>query len=121
MHQGPRPNYQSSIAPLTYKPRAFNPEEHETFLGNALYDLSEITERASPLFPLTLRRQTNSPPAAVDFEQPRVLWQKVFDDGAKERFVNNVAGHLKDAVGHVQARQRTSLFAFLSLHPFPSY
>ncbi|EJD37668.1 catalase [Auricularia subglabra TFB-10046 SS5] len=90
VHQGPRPNYQSSVAPLTYKPPAYNPEEHETFLGNALYDLSEITE--------------------LDFEQPRALWQKVFDDGAKERFVQNVAGSLKDAVGHVQARQ-LSVFA----------
>ena len=31
----------------------------------------------------------------MDFEQPRALWQKVFDDGAKERFVNNVSVHLK--------------------------
>lgn len=48
MHQGPRPNYQSSIQPLAYKPRAYDLAEHEVFLGSALYDLSEITERASP-------------------------------------------------------------------------
>lgn len=25
---------------------------------------------------------------------PRALWERVFDDGAKERFVKNVAGHM---------------------------
>lgn len=44
----------------------------------------------------------------VDFEQPRALWQKVFDDGAKERFVRNIAGHLKGVKSpEVKARQRT--------------
>ena len=47
-HQGPRPNYQSSIAPLTYKPKPYEDAQHEIFLGTAQADLSEITERESP-------------------------------------------------------------------------
>ena len=50
MHQGPRPNYQSSVQPLTYKPRKYDLEQHEVYLGNALHDLSEITERAPRRF-----------------------------------------------------------------------
>lgn len=43
--QGPRPNYQSSISPLTYKKKAYAGVKHEQFLGHAQADLSEITER----------------------------------------------------------------------------
>lgn len=44
---------------------------------------------------------------AVDFEQPRVLWQKVWNDQQREAYVKNVAGHfggVKSAV--VRDRQR---------------
>ena len=48
-------------------------------------------------------------PFAVDFEQPRALWQKVFDDTQKEHFVGNVAGHLGGVKSPVvKARQRKS-------------
>jgi len=33
-----------------------------------------------------------------DFSQPRALLTKVMDDAARERFVSNVAGHLRDGV-----------------------
>ena len=43
----------------------------------------------------------------VDFEQPRALWTKVFDDTAKAHFVSNVAGHLGGAKSaEIKARQR---------------
>ncbi|QRV78657.1 catalase [Ceratobasidium sp. AG-Ba] len=61
---------------------------HETFVGSAVSDLSEVTE--------------------LDFEQPRALWQKVFakTPGAQDRFVKNVAGHLGNAKSaEVKARQ----------------
>ncbi|EUC53957.1 catalase-related immune-responsive protein, partial [Rhizoctonia solani AG-3 Rhs1AP] len=52
-----------------------------------------------------------SAPEMVDFEQPRALWQKVMKDDAKERFVNNVAGHLGGAKSaEIKARQ-LSVFA----------
>lgn len=44
-NQGSRPNYQSSIQPLTYLPRTYKIEEHEQYLGKQLVYLSEVTER----------------------------------------------------------------------------
>ncbi|GAA6016108.1 hypothetical protein JCM10207_004446 [Rhodosporidiobolus poonsookiae] len=76
-NQGNRPNYPSSIQPLTYLPRKYEISEHEQFVGGAVADLSVITE--------------------ADFVQPRALWEKVFDEGARQRFVGNVAGHLSGA------------------------
>ena len=49
---------------------------------------------------------------AVDFEQPRALWQKVFDDGAKERFVGNVAGHIKGVKSKVVLERQRKLKVF---------
>ena len=42
--QGSRPNYQSSIQPLSYRKKPYA-VQHEQYLGHALLDLSEITER----------------------------------------------------------------------------
>ena len=50
-------------------------------------------------------------PRIVDFEQPRALYQNVFDDAAREALVNNIAGHfggVKSA--EIRARQRESTF-----------
>lgn len=46
-NQGSRPNYQSSIVPLKYKPKSYENVDHEIFLGTAQSDLSEINERTS--------------------------------------------------------------------------
>ncbi|KAF9004656.1 catalase [Cyathus striatus] len=94
--QGNRPNYQSSIQPLTYAGRKGTIDghvrdterqaKHENFIGGAWRDLSEITE--------------------LDFEQPRALWSKVWNDAQREAYVNNVAGHFKNVKSKtVQARQ----------------
>lgn len=98
--QGAAPNYQSSIQPLKYEGRsktldghvrdAERVAQHEAFVGGAWRDLSEITE--------------------LDFEQPRALWSKVWNDAQREAYVQNVAGHfggVKDPA--VKARQRTSI------------
>jgi len=97
--QGARPNYQSSIQPLTYSKRSYYTSKHEQFVGAAVLDLSEINE--------------------LDFEQPRALWQKVFDDGARARFVENVAGHLGSAKSNkVKARQRKCMsILFINYSP----
>jgi len=90
-NQGSAPNYPSTERPLTYKKKPYTTDAHEKFVGAAISQLSEITDR--------------------DFEQPRVLWQKVFSDEAKAHFVSNVAGHLKGVKNpHIQARQ-LSVFA----------
>ncbi|KAH8930177.1 catalase [Atractiella rhizophila] len=94
-NQGTRPNYQSSIAELSYRPRPYTTSQHEQFIGAAAADLSYITE--------------------LDFEQPRVLWQRVFDDGAKERFVKNVAGHLGSAKSVEIKNRQLAVFSTVDL------
>jgi len=95
-NQGARPNYQSSITPLSYNGKKGAMEgtakdylrdaKHENWVGGAFRDLSEITE--------------------LDFEQPRALWTKVFDDTAKDHYVSNVAGHLGGVKSaEIKARQ----------------
>ncbi|KAJ7049451.1 catalase [Mycena amicta] len=94
--QGSRPNYQSSIMPLKYQEapgtldsgaRDFERgAKHETFLGAAVRDLSEITE--------------------LDFEQPRVMWSKVWSDAERETYVQNVAAHFGNVKSaEIRARQ----------------
>jgi catalase len=52
--QGARPNYVSSILPLNYKKKVYRGDEkHEAFLGSAVADLTDVTERASRLGRLT--------------------------------------------------------------------
>ncbi|GBE84665.1 catalase [Sparassis latifolia] len=89
--QGARPNYQSSLVPLTYKPKPYATVKHETWLGAANADLSFITE--------------------LDFEQPRALWQKVFNDTDREHFVHNVAVHLGNAKSAAVKARQLSVFA----------
>lgn len=94
-NQGARPNYKSTMQKLSYKPQPYQFDKHEQFVGNLCVELSEVTE--------------------LDFEQPRQLWEKVFDDGARERFINNVAGHLGGAKSD-EIKQRTlSVLCVLSL------
>jgi catalase len=94
--QGSLPNYQSSINPLKYAGRKGGIDSsirdhkrqalHETFVGGAWRDLSEITE--------------------LDFEQPRALWSKVWNDKERETYVQNVSGHFKNVKSsEVKARQ----------------
>jgi len=89
--QGARPNYQSSIQPLTYSKRAYYTTQHEQFVSSAVLDLTEVTE--------------------LDLEQPRALWTKVFDDGARERFVENVAGHIGGVKSKEIVARQLSVFA----------
>lgn len=75
-NQGARPNYLSSIDPIQFKPRAVDLNKtHGYFVGQAISFMSEIRPE--------------------DFNAPRALWQKVFDEPARERFINNVAGKME--------------------------
>ncbi|KAL8823098.1 MAG: hypothetical protein Q9191_006182 [Dirinaria sp. TL-2023a] len=75
-NQGSRPNYLSSIEPISFRNRSVDLDKvHGEFTGNAVTFLSEIRPE--------------------DFNAPRALWEKVWDEGAKQRFVNNVSGHMK--------------------------
>ena len=43
----------------------------------------------------------------VDFEQPRALWSKVWNDQQREAYVKNVSGHLGNVRSdEIKARQR---------------
>lgn len=87
MSQGSRPAYESSIQPLKFEGPAYETDgSHEKFLDGALLHLSEITED--------------------DFIQPRDLYERVYDQAAKDRFVRNVAGHLS-GVTNATVRNRT--------------
>ena len=117
-NQGTRPNYQSSLVPLTYKAKPYEQVKHESWLGHANVDLSFITERKCPLCLYHVERRPGLCCCVVDFEQPRALWQKVFSDVDRDHFVGNVAGHLKNAKSaEVKARQRTFdiSFPFISI------
>jgi catalase len=50
-NQGWRPNYQSSLVPLTYKAKPYEQAKHEKWIGHANVDLSFITERKLLLYP----------------------------------------------------------------------
>ncbi|KAG6808736.1 hypothetical protein H0H92_003061 [Tricholoma furcatifolium] len=99
--QGNRPNYQSTIQPLSYKgakgaidasardwERAV---KHENFVGGAYRDLSEITE--------------------LDFEQPRALWSNVWNDQQREAYVQNVAGHFGGVKSAAVKERQLSVWA----------
>ncbi|VDB95626.1 unnamed protein product [Peniophora sp. CBMAI 1063] len=92
-NQGPRPNYQSSIAPLSYKGKTYDDKEikHETFVGLARAELSTITE--------------------LDFEQPRALYHKAMDQTAREHLVHNLAVHMKAIRDPKVTARQLSVFA----------
>ena len=47
---------------------------------------------------------------SVDFEQPRALWTKVWNDAAREAYVQNVAAHFGGVKSSaIKARQCKSL------------
>ena len=113
--QGNRPAYESTIQPLTYAGRKASADggikdlerqaRHETFTGGAWRDLSEITEREQNFFLHTWIFTQMS--ASVDFEQPRALWSKVWNDAQREAYVQNVAGHFRGVKSPtIKARQR---------------
>lgn len=57
----------------------------------------------------------------VDFEQPRALWSKVWDDRAREAYVQNVAGHFGGVKSpEIKARQRELFFSYFAFLYLPS-
>ncbi|KAF4977991.1 hypothetical protein FZEAL_5556 [Fusarium zealandicum] len=74
-NQGARPNYLSSIDPIQFRPRGVDLDKtHGDFIGEAVTFLSEIRPE--------------------DFNAPRALWKRVWDEPARERFINNVTGKM---------------------------
>lgn len=94
-NQGSRPNYLSSIEPIKFHPRSVNLDKtHSEVTGKAITFLSEIRPE--------------------DFVQPRALWEKVFDDDAKERFIGNVAGHMSTCQEKEIIKRQIAIFREVS-------
>ncbi|WPH03259.1 peroxisomal catalase-like protein [Acrodontium crateriforme] len=94
-NQGSRPNYISSIQPVSFRERSVDLDRvHGNFAGNAVSFLSEIRPE--------------------DFIAPRKLWEKVFDDGAKERFINNVSGHMANCQKEEIIKRQIAIFREVS-------
>ncbi|GAB7343362.1 hypothetical protein MBLNU457_1405t1 [Dothideomycetes sp. NU457] len=94
-NQGSRPNYLSSIEPIQFRGRSVDLDKtHGHFSGEAITFLSEIRPE--------------------DFNAPRTLWEKVFDDGAKERFINNVSGHMKNCRKEEIIKRQIGIFREVS-------
>jgi catalase len=74
-YQDARPSYLSSIEPIRFRERTVAlSKTYGHFIGEVITFLSEIRPE--------------------DFNSPRVLWQKVWDEPARQRFMSNTAGEM---------------------------
>ncbi|KAF4919171.1 Peroxisomal catalase [Colletotrichum viniferum] len=90
-NQGARPNYLSSVAPIQFKSRTVDLDKaHGHFTGEAITFLSEIRPE--------------------DFVAPRALWQKVWDEPARERFINNVTGKMELCKDQEPLKRQIAIF-----------
>ena len=67
---------------------------HGNFIGNAVTFLSEIREE--------------------DFNAPRALWEKVFDEDAKKRWIENVSGHMSNCRKEEIIKRQIAIFREVS-------
>ena len=94
-NQGSRPAYLSSISPIQFRERSVDLDKtHGHFTGQAITFLSEIREE--------------------DFKAPRALWEKVWDEGAHERFINNVSGHMSTCQKEEIIKRQIAIFREVS-------
>jgi catalase len=94
-NQGSRPNYISSIEPISFRKRAVDLDNvHGSFTSDAVMFLSAIRPE--------------------DFNAPRALWEKVFDDKAKERWIKNVSGHMENCKDEEIIKRQIAIFREVS-------
>ena len=94
-NQGSRPNYLSSIEPISFRERTVDLDKvHGQFISEAVTFLSEIKPE--------------------DFQAPRALWEKVFDEKAKARFVSNVSGHMSTCRKEEIIKRQIAIFREVS-------
>lgn len=90
-NQGARPNYLSSLDPIQFRDRSVDLDKtHGHFSGEAITFLSEIREE--------------------DFKAPRALWQNVFDEPARERFIHNVSGKMASCPNKEILKRQIAIF-----------
>lgn len=94
-NQGSRPAYLSSIQPIQFNKRSVDLDKtHGQFIGDAVTFLSEIRPE--------------------DFNAPRALWEKVWDEDAKSRFINNVSGHMQNCHKEEIIKRQIAIFREVS-------
>ena len=94
-NQGARPSYLSSIEPISFRERTVDLDKaHGHFVGRSVTFLSEIRPE--------------------DFNAPRALWERVFDDEAKERFIKNVSGHMSTCKKEEILKRQIAIFREVS-------
>jgi catalase len=94
-NQGARPAYLSSIEPISFRHRSVDLNKaHNNFTGDAITFLSEIRKE--------------------DFNAPRNLWEKVFDDGARKRFIETVSGHMSKCSDKEIIKRQIAIFREVS-------
>ena len=94
-NQGSRPNYLSSIEPISFRERSVDLDKvHGQFISEAVTFLSSIQPE--------------------DFNAPRALWEKVFDDGAKARFISNISGHMANCRSEEILKRQIAIFREVS-------
>ena len=94
-NQGSRPNYLSSIEPITFRSQATDLDKvHGHFVGQAVVYMSEIRPE--------------------DFNAPRALWEKVFDEAARERFIKNISGHMENCSNKDIIKRQIGIFRKVS-------
>jgi len=94
-NQGPRPAYLSSIQSPQFRQRNVDFEKtHGHFVGTAVTYLSEIRKE--------------------DFRFPRALWEKVFDEGARSRFIDTVSGHMSNCREQEIIKRQIGIFREVS-------
>lgn len=94
-NQGSRPPYLSSIDPIQFRKRTVDLDAtHGHFVGNAVSFLSAIHPE--------------------DFNAPRALYERVWDEAARERFVNNVSGHMQNCHKEEIIKRQIAIFREVS-------
>ncbi|KAK0642738.1 Catalase [Lasiodiplodia hormozganensis] len=94
-NQGGRPAYLSSIQPVQFRTRTTDVNKtHGHFIGDAVAFLSEIRPE--------------------DFVAPRALWERVWDEGARNRFIATVAGHMSTCRREEIIKRQIAIFREVS-------
>ncbi|MCJ1352420.1 MAG: hypothetical protein MMC33_002404 [Icmadophila ericetorum] len=94
-NQGSRPNYLSSIEPIQFRVRTIDLDRaHGHFIGECITFLSEIRPE--------------------DFNAPRALWEKVYDEGAKDRMIKNISGHMANCTDKEIIKRQIAIFREVS-------
>ncbi|KAK4502269.1 hypothetical protein PRZ48_005694 [Zasmidium cellare] len=94
-NQGSRPAYLSSIQPIQFQKRSVDLDKtHGQFVGDAVTFLSEIRPE--------------------DLNAPRALWENVWDEDAKSRFINNISGHMQNCHKEEILKRQIAIFREVS-------